>query len=401
MPLETTIVSPEPSAALRQAQERLRQLRAFHGIEVQAKPQPFVAAAAQGEPVNWARRNAEVELKRRRQQAGIALNACSAGPAGAYQVAQDDTSQFVAIATNSGSDLDATVVIHPSMGLAILQQHREAPARIYYLLRALDQSGRGWLPIEQIRQQLSRKGEPLRVCSWRRLRQLLREGEGLFWRRDRDRLWLNGAHRVASKLGLDRLQGYPVELPIQALLGGIQAVRAAFYATFHSGRESRPISRDTLHDLSGIPARTQLEYDRVARVRRSRNFAVGERDTAEAFQERAWRHGRGVFLFVDAKGRQGRPGETYVAWNLPNSYQAGYQRRSAGSRKRINRKLVDLLLKGTTGNDEGTVEKLFFANGAQAVRRYNRAAGSDAYWQRVEITRAGDGLWCVLSGMKR
>jgi hypothetical protein len=287
------------------------------------------------------------------------------------------------------------------MGLAILQQQREAPARLYYLLRAIDQSGRGWLPIEEIRRKLSRKGEPLRICGWRRLRQLLREGEGLFWSRDRDRIWLNGAHKIAHKIGLARLQGHPVDLPVQALLGGIQAVRAAFYATFHAGRESRPISRAALRDLSGIAARTQLEYDRVARVKSSANFAVGDRYTTEAFQELAWRHGRGVFRFVDMKGRQGGPGGAYVAWTLPNSYRTAYQCRSIGSKKRINRKLADLLQKGTTGNDEGVVEKLFYPNGSLAVRRYNRAAESDAYWQTGETTRAGDGLWCVLAGMKR
>jgi len=292
----------------------------------------------------------------------------------------------------------SSLVAHPSILLAALRAGKEAPARVYLLLRAIDRDGRGWLTVDEARARLTGQDSPLRVAGWRRLRQLLREGEGLFWKRDRERLWLIGTHKIACKLGLARLQGYSVELPVQALLGGIQAVRATFYAAFHAGRESKPISRATLADLSGVPGRTQLEYDRVARVIRTRHFAVGDRYTAAAFQERAWGHGRAVFRFEDARGRQGGPGGKYVAWTLPNSYRADYPRRSGGNRKRLNRKLADLLPKGTAGNDGPAMEKRFFPNAALAARRYNRHPESDAYWRTEGGTRAGDGLWCVLAG---
>ncbi|MCL4864064.1 MAG: hypothetical protein KJZ93_31945, partial [Caldilineaceae bacterium] len=186
-----------------------------------------------------------------------------------------------------------------------------------------------------------------------------------------------------------------------ALLGGIQAVRAAFYATFHGGRDSKPISRDTLESLSGIPGRTQLEYDRVARVERTSNIAIGERHTAENAQERAWRQGRAAFHFIDTEGRQGRAGREYIAWHLPNNYRADYQRRSRGSRKRLNRKLADLVKKGIPGNDDQAVEKLFFPTGALAARQYNRSPEQDTYWQQQERTRAGGGLWHVIPGVPR
>ena len=189
------------------------------------------------------------------------------------------------------------------------------------------------------------------MLGWRRLRQILHEGEGIFWHRDdQKRLWLSGLHRIAHTLDLTRLQGFPIELPVEALLGGIQATRAAFYAAFHSGRESKPISRETLESVSGIAQRTQRTYDHIAGVGRQRNVAIGERYTPENAQERAWQHGRAVFHFVDAHGRQGRRNGTYVAWHLPNSYEATYHRRSRGSRKRLNRRLKDLLKKGITGN---------------------------------------------------
>jgi hypothetical protein len=396
-------LSPEPSAALLKAQARLLQLRAQLGIEVKDSPPRSRSAARRPEPVNWARLNAEAELKQRREQAAIQLGRDYVSAPVASGHDDKGLPEIVDNATISrhidGESRSRTVIVHPSLAVAVLKKNLEAPARVYFLLRAIDQDGRGWLSVEQIRQQLSRKDGAYRICGWRRLRQLLRQGEGFFWHRDgQDRLWISGVHKIAHELNLDRLQGFPVDLPVQTLLGGIQAVRAAFYAAFHGGRDSRPISRETLGDLTGIPERTQLEYDRAAGIERRRNYAVGESYTVEINQERAWRHGRAVFRFVDKRGRQGRAGGEYVAWNLPNSYRSGHQRRSRGGRKRINRKLADLLKRGIAGNDERVVEKLFFPNGALAVRRYNRDPECDAYWQREQTTRSGKRIWCVIPG---
>ena len=105
---------------------------------------------------------------------------------------------------------------------------------MYLLLRHLDKSGRGWLQIEDIRERLTRKDSPLKVMGWRRLRMLLHQGFGVFWERDRQgRLWLRSALRIALELGCHRLKGKRVELPVEALLGGIGTVRAHFYASFH------------------------------------------------------------------------------------------------------------------------------------------------------------------------
>jgi hypothetical protein len=49
---------------------------------------------------------------------------------------------------------------------------------------------------------LTKKKSPHRVCGWRRLRQILAEGEDVFWARDRvGRLWIKGPARVAQALG--------------------------------------------------------------------------------------------------------------------------------------------------------------------------------------------------------
>jgi hypothetical protein len=283
----------------------------------------------------------------------------------------------------------------------MLKQGIEAPGRVYLLLRVVDEQRRGWLGIEEVGNRLTDRQSPLRICGRRRLRQLLQQGEGIFWQRDRrGRLWLAGAHRVAHRLGIARLQGFPIALPVAALLGGIQTVRAHFYAAFHSGRDEKPISRECLRGISGTAERTQRVYDRVAKVRRQSNLAVGERHSQQNAQERAWRQGRGVFRFLDGRGLQGRKNEAYVAWRLPNSYGGPHERRSPGSRKRVNRKLADLVYEGIPGNSEGVIERVFWADGGTAARQYNRDPRNDAYWSQRDGQRKGECIWWVFAGMR-
>lgn len=393
----TKILSDKLSPELVEAQQKLLQLRAQLGITPSSGGASPLAAAPQETGTSWSLRNAQVALQQRRLQLGIAKPALTQTTTGwPEEVPVSSLGPEVALQSST------TITVHPTIAMAILRQHLEAPARVYFLLRVIDSVGRGWLPLEQIREQLTQKESPLRICGWRRLRQLLKEGEGIFWQRDDSgRLWIKGAHRIAYTLNSGRLQGFPVALPTQALLGGIQAVRAAFYGCFHGGRDSKPISRDTLRSVTGLAERTQRSYDRVAKIKRQRNMAIGEQYSQEKAQERAWLKGRAVFHFIDTKGLQGRAGREYVAWHLPNSYQTTYQRRSRGSRKRLNRKLNDLLTKGITGNTEAAVEKVFFPTGALAVQRYNRDPDIDAYWRQEQLMQARIGVWSVIAGSKK
>ncbi len=296
----------------------------------------------------------------------------------------------------------------------MLREERTAAGRLWLLLRALDTPGRGMVTLADARAALTDKQSPLRLCGRRRLRQLLAEGEGVFWTRERprthpdgeegDRLRLFGAARVAAALGVPRLAGRPVAVPVAALLGPIGDARAHLYATFHSGRtkemtndelrmtnEERalnsslvtrhsslgsPVSRDTLAALSGVCARSQAAYERRAGVAARPNYALGERVAASApagpaEQERAWQLGRALFRLRDHRGLHGRPGATYLAWRLPNAYGAarGHQPRPKGQQKRINRQLADLFMKGMTGNGAATIERRFFGN-AKEITNY-------------------------------
>jgi hypothetical protein len=287
-----------------------------------------------------------------------------------------------------------------------------ASGRIWLLLRHLDQEGRGWLALDQVQQQLCDKESFLRVCGRRQLRNLLRQGKDIFWQRDKSRIWLRSAGRVAIALEVDRLRGRPVAVPLEALLAGMGQVRAHLYATFHSGRPGKqedspgnPISRATLRTISHVPARTQRVYEQRAGVEVRSNMAVGERLTEVNFQERAWRHGRATFPFVDSKGKHGPAGGRYVAWRLPNSYQGPHALSPKGRMKKINHQL-DLVNSRVQGNEldragaRQAFDRLFQTNGREAGRAYNRDQRRDIYWPASRSAVDGRRLWRVLPGRR-
>ena len=326
----------------------------------------------------------------------------------------------------------ATVSLLPDLALALLREGVAAPGRVWLLLRHMDAEGAGWIELRDARAHLTDKKSPLRICGWRQLRNLLREGEPTFWRREvtkdgEERIWLRSAARVAAALQVTRLKMRPVAVPVAALAESIGLARAHFYATFHSARaQGGPIARETLERLSGVSPRTQRLYEERAGVERQRNWALGPAYSLEAAQERAWRHGHAIFRFTDQQGRHGPAGASYLAWQLPNSYSGPHSVESRGRQKRLNRQLVDLFSKGITGNgkngvdaangacgdgDEIDPEKIvrcFYANGQQAVKGYNRDSHHDAYWQSlhpdggrkqtVSCSRTQQQIWRTIPG---
>jgi hypothetical protein len=289
-----------------------------------------------------------------------------------------------------------TIRLHPSLALGLLREEQAASGRIWLLLRYLDEAGRGWLTIEEARAKLTKKDAPWRICGWRQLRNLLNMGENIFWVRGNGRIWLKSITYVAESLNIKRLSGKPVAVPLSILTENIGTVRAHFYAAFHSGRPSAPIARRTISKLSGVSRRSQHNYEARTHVRVERNFAIGQQAQTENSQQTAWQQGQALFHLQDGRGQQGAAGTTYLAWQLPNSYEGPHAQQSPSSRKRINRELADLWHKGTTGNGESVIEKRFFGNGQLAATAYNRAE-REVYWQGDRNGRCR--IWyCLQSG---
>ncbi len=298
-----------------------------------------------------------------------------------------------------------TCKLYPDVALGMLRGELATAGRIWLLLRHLDAKGQGWLHDRDARQALTQRRSSLRVCGQRQLRNLLEQGEGIFWQRQNGRIWLRSVAKVAAALGVWRLTGRPVALPITALTQGMGKVRAHLYASFHSGRQkgraqatANPIARETLQQLTHVHPRTQRRYEKQARVQVRANFAVGQPLNSATAQRTAWRHGTAVFHLTDVEGVQGTPGTTYLAWQLPNRYAGPHLLQPRGRQKRINRELADLFMQGMTGNSKGTGEaipaKRFYAHGKAAVRAFNRQADQVFYWPAPK-----QNLWHVIEGI--
>ncbi len=313
-----------------------------------------------------------------------------------------------------------SIRLYPDIGLGMLRQEKTAPGRLWLLLHHLDPMGRGCVRIDIAKEQLTPKNSNHYLCGKRQLRNLLRAGEGVFWTRDKEHIWLRSAGRVAHALGVERLTGRPVALPVGALLAGIGEFRAHLYAAFHSGRAKgdprtscgmpvatgMPIARDTLTDLSGVGQSSQRAYEARLRLRPQVNYAIGEVANELNEEERVWQQGPALFILKDYRGRQGKQGKSYLAWQLPNSYVGQHQQWPKGRQKRINRQLKDLVMKGMPGND-GTAsetpkpEKRYYPNGRSASQARGPHAADERYWPGER----GDGhgrfaLWRPLTGGK-
>jgi len=317
------------------------------------------------------------------------------------------------------SPAPATIKLYPDIALALLRTERVADGRLWLLLRALDENGRGHWTRRAAYAKLTRDDAPYRICGERQLRKLLERGEGLFWHQDEQkRIWLHSQAKVAAALDIGRIQHKPVALPLLILCQPIGDVRAHLYASFHSSRDgcagtaqqrhvdtpqqgrsgsnadqhehrcrndngrrrnrgkgakqSMPISRQTLTTLSGVCPRTQQAYEERANVQAERCLAVGAVETpvlscAEAAtstplsasvssQEAMWKNGRAGFLLRDHLGKQGEKGKIYHARRLPNRYSGPHAAASGHGRRRLNRQLIDLRQKGA-GNGQVTASQ--------------------------------------------
>ena len=223
------------------------------------------------------------------------------------------------------------------------------------------------------------------------------------------RIWLYRPERVAAALGVERLDGRWVAMPLADLLASLTVVKAHFYASFHSARPGEtsggpaaPISRAALVELSGVSRQTQRRYEVQAGVRSQANFALGAPLTEAGQEEMAWQYGRGAFPFHDVAGRHGRPGARYQARQLPNSYSGPH--RPLGRRQnrrrygRQGRRAVDLRRQGDAGNgrSEDKPSRRYYAGGT-AVARALRQEGGARYW-RGRCRCCGGWVWYPLPG---
>lgn len=299
-----------------------------------------------------------------------------------------------------------SITLYPALALALLKQHQAAAGRVWLLLRWLDRPGRGVISIAEARHQLTDCASPYRFCGWRQLRNLLRAGEGLFWRVANEQIWLSSLLKVSGRVGVEKFRNHPVELPVSVLLGPIADVRANLHVSFHSGRDGnyvgevgRPIARATLQQAGGSSRSSQRRYERRTKTKVVTNYAIGEVASPENVEQRASLQGNATFKLKDYQGKIGRPNQEYVAWQLPNSYSGPHAQRPKGQRqRRLNDGLAALRDRSTAGNGRPE-RKRYFGNGKEAGKSYNRDSEKDCLWPGRE-TAKGKQIWWCISGRK-
>jgi hypothetical protein len=271
----------------------------------------------------------------------------------------------------------------------LLQRGQVGTGRVWLLLRHFDrQRGEGRVSLALARHLLTGQHSRYRCLSWKRLRQLLQEGEGVFWHWDKTRthLYYHSEARVAQELGLAMIRGWAVQIPVPELCQSIKKVRAVFYDAFHSARGDgfqRPITRRTLNERGSGDKRTQRGYEKVRGMGRQAQLAQVGR-----YSKLAWRQaqaedaagaqvGGPAFIFVDYKGllgvnphREKRAAgkrhwhHIYIMRQIGNAY-AGTLRTVKRGRMWTNRKLKHLcnsiLPTGSFVPDESpTVARMYY-----------------------------------------
>lgn len=284
----------------------------------------------------------------------------------------EESTPEVGSAPTNGQVENAVVRLYPTVALGMLQANAAAPGRVWLILRWLDRKGQGWIALDRVRQLLCTPATALQLCSWRQLRSLLARGERVFWEQRGSRIWLRSVPKVAKALNVDKLSGYSVDLPLAVLFKGMGAVRAHFYASFHSGRKvQNPISRAALTKLSNVSPRSQQNYERRTHVQKRRNYAIGPRLGSERAEEIAWRNGSACFSWHDHARIFSEQEHAYLAWQIPNSYVGPHKQRPYGRQRQFNRQLTVLSNKGMTGNDqeaEDIPRRRYFGDACRAIR---------------------------------
>ena len=266
--------------------------------------------------------------------------------------------------------IDASKVVstYPSLNVAFLRRN-SVLGRAWYLFRYIDPQGRGVVSRTEAQAIFCDKASELYAMTRQRFGQVLREGDGVTWHLDNDRIFLFGAVKTSANFGVDKLRGANVAVPIDDLLHGQKRARAAFWATVHAGRrKAKPIARNTLRDAFGVPNSTQRAYDATTATKRQLNIVIIPETEADNYKYTRKRR---------IKGRE------VLTAQLPSNYVSPYEKARSGRKSKINKQLKDSLVSNT--HRQGHVkQKLYFDNEKAAHKATNK--GRDAMY------RAGSSL---------
>ena len=273
--------------------------------------------------------------------------------------------------------------------MPFLKQEQAAAGRVWLLCRYLDSDGRGWLPVKHCAALTRRKAKAeggrrknssfilhpasLPVFGWRRLRQILGRGEGLFWERDdAGRLWVFRCSTGCGYSGRGALAKSAGDIvPNRRVDGHDGAGAGIVLRSLSRGTTGRPAHLPRHHHSCDRCAGT----DAVLTMRRRRGYGVSATSRlaqggACLAENDAYQHGNAVFQFIDYRGRHGKCGQTYAArqprQQLHIHAASLHARQTTQSKRQIGRPR-DM---GRGESEDGVLRRRFWRSGKAAISSF-------------------------------
>jgi hypothetical protein len=237
--------------------------------------------------------------------------------------------------------------------------------RLWQLARTIDQAGSGQITRAQLRDFLN----SLEIDT-RTQRRWLHDAAAIGFIRlpvfegPAARVFLASAGAVGAILGCKDV-GRRVRLEDARQLAGTDW-RSHLWAACLTRHKERPISRRTLQQLTGAPARTQRYREAKAGVKREANYSRSDvpADHLTGIKE----HGKHAGAFASRNGR--------VFWRLPNSYKNDRAQLANEGRRRKANSIIS-----TTRSTRRLVK---MGQSSSAIHQNG--------WQAIDLGQRGEGL---------
>lgn len=287
-----------------------------------------------------------------------------------------------------------TAVIHPALITFCTDYQQEvllqSPVRLYLLMRHVDKDGRGCIERQRLGEIFTTDKYEARLYGSRRLRQILTQGEGVFWNQvkmpnGQIYVFYRKVAKVLHALGIEQVSGGIARVPVNGLLANGRSGQANANAHLYAGQlaarnnSDKPISRQKLKAATGFSPRRQRSSQKrlkgaVCAKRNIQIHHVADRETA--VEQLAW-EGKRPFLLTDYNGKLGRPFSEHVATMLPNSYTTNdcYTAVETNHKRRISKELKVLRNNGGVANgSDGDMQKFakLFHDKAEDAGTYAR-----------------------------
>lgn len=182
------------------------------------------------------------------------------------------------------------------------------------------------------------KKSPYYLFGKKRMKQVLRNGEGLFWQtcRDNSVIRLAGKDVLAERLNIERLGLLPVYLETKYLFKSYKHTKAALLDAVYVSHNN-PVSRIFTDSESGISVTTQKELEKLIGTKVSPNYLVI--DESESKEDIAWKYSSKVVTRLDTSGKvTGEKGSLYLAAKMSNTYTSVQSPAGKGSLREYNKK---------------------------------------------------------------